>query len=219
MSLKELSILSLAMALTGCSMAPAIDDTLIRADDPALQLVERDKASIAWQNPSTALARHHDKVVYLDLPKPGSFDGAVQLEGDQLVRHFRSQLEGQLSAAGYRVLERPAPGALTLRVSVADLQRKPRDPSVMEYIPIGFLVGLSLHATGIRDETLYLFVQSELSDGPGGASLLQAVDRASGRDIDPSASPKVDDLYPALDTAARQIRERLDRALPLKAPA
>ncbi|MCY1368234.1 hypothetical protein D9M69_552020 [compost metagenome] len=145
--------------------------------------------------------------------------GDAALDSDKLRRHFRGELERQLGASGYRVLARPAPGALTLRVSVADLQRKPRDPSVMEYIPIGFLVGLSLHATGVRDETLYLFVQSDISDGPSGASLLQAVDRASGKNIDQSASPEVEDLYPALDTAARQIRERLDRAFKQQAPA
>ncbi|MCY1460481.1 hypothetical protein D9M71_780440 [compost metagenome] len=101
---------------------------------------------------------------------------------------------------------------MSLQISIADIERAPRDPNVTEYIPIGMLVGLSLHATGVRDDTLYLFFQSEVSDSLSGETLARAVDRASGRNIEQDQGPAVEDVYPAMDTAARLIRERLDRA-------
>ncbi|MFC5696621.1 DUF3313 domain-containing protein [Pseudomonas sp. GCM10022186] len=224
MHIRELSILSLSLSLFGCSMAPAIDISTPQANAP-LQIIERDEDSIAWKKYPTPFFWNHHKTVFIDLPKPlslannqSSFDES-DADTDKLLRHFRGQLEQQLSSAGYRLVDRPTPGALTLRASITDIKREPRDPSVMEYIPIGFLVGLSLHATGVRDETLYLFFESEVTDGLTGETLGRAVDRASGRNIEQSARPVVEDIYPAMDATARQIRERLDREFQRKGSA
>jgi len=81
------------------------------------------------------------------------------------------------------------------------------------------LVGLSLHATGVRDETLYLFLKSEVSDSQTGEMLARALDRVSGKNIGQSKTPVVEDFYPALDSAAQQIRERLDREFQPNKPA
>lgn len=188
-----------------------------------MQVIERDEGTIAWKKYPTPFSGNHDKAVFIDLPKPlSSGDSTFQesdVDSNQLIRHFRDQLQRQLTDAGYRVLDRPAPGALSLRISINDLKRTPRDPSVMEYIPIGFLVGLSLHATGVRDETLYVYFQSEVRDGLTGEPLGRARDRASGRNIEQDANPVVEDLYPALDVMARRLRERLDREFPSKGSA
>ncbi|MDH4568137.1 DUF3313 domain-containing protein [Pseudomonas sp. BN414] len=217
MHIKELSILSLSMALCGCSMAPAIDTTELstRPATAPLQIIERDEGTIAWKKYPAPLSSKHDKSIYIDLPKSLANNEQVFSESDadinKLLLHFRGQLERQLSSAGYRLVNRPTPGALSLRVSIADLQRKPRDPNVTEYIPIGMLIGLSLHVTGVRDETLYVFFESEVRDGTSGETLARAVDRAKGRNIGQSDKPTVEDIYPALDASALQIRERLDR--------
>ncbi|MFZ6048895.1 DUF3313 domain-containing protein [Pseudomonas sp. CR3202] len=224
MHIRELSILSLSLSLFGCSMAPAIDVATVsgqQANAP-LQIIERDEDSIAWKKYPAPFSRNHDKTIFIDLAKPlapNNNQTPFEAETNKLLRHFRGQLEQQLSSAGYRLVDRPRPGALTLRVSISDIKREPRDPSVMEYIPIGFLVGLSLHATGVRDETLYLFFDSEVADGRTGETLGRAVDRASGRNIEQSAQPAVEDIYPAMDATARQIRERLDREFQKKGSA
>ncbi|MCY1311202.1 hypothetical protein D9M70_614820 [compost metagenome] len=44
-----------------------------------------------------------------------------------------------------------------------------------------------------------------------GQTFGQAVNRVRSADIDPSDSPVAEDLYPAIDAKARQLRERLDR--------
>lgn len=217
MPIRELSILSLSIALFGCSMAPAVETSDVYGKPPAtpMQVIEKDKGTIAWKTYPAPLSSGHDKAVFIDLPNSLSTakgDSAIRAsDADRLLLHLRGQLERQLTTSGYRLVPRPTPGALSLRVSINDLQRTPRDPSVMEYIPIGFLIGLSLHATGIRDETLYVFFESEVTDGLTGETLGRAVDRASGRNLGQSAQPVVEDIYPAMDTAAKQIRERLDR--------
>ncbi|WP_330114231.1 DUF3313 domain-containing protein [Pseudomonas sp. JS3066] len=225
MHIKELSILTLSMVLCGCSMAPSIDTTDI-STQPAnapLRVIERDEGTIAWKKYPAPLSSDHDKSVFIDLPKSFATNGQALTESDadisKLLRHFRGQLERQLSSAGYRLVDRPTPGALSLRVSISDLKRKPRDPNVTEYIPIGMLIGLSLHVTGVRDETLYVFFESEVSDGRSGETLARAVDRAKGRNIGQSDKPVVEDIYPALDASALQIRERLDREFQHKGPA
>ncbi|WP_271408506.1 DUF3313 domain-containing protein [Pseudomonas sp. Q1-7] len=219
MPIRELSLLSLSMALFGCSMAPTVatSDGYAKSSATPMQVIEREPGTIAWKTSLTPLSSGHDKAVFIDLPAPlpmDKGDSAISLsdaDAAQLLVHLRGQLERQLTTSGYRLVTRPTPGALSLRVSINDLQRTPRDPSVMEYIPIGFLVGLSLHATGIRDETLYVFFESEVTDGLTGEPLGRAVDRASGRNLEQSAQPVVEDIYPAMDSAAQRIRERLDR--------
>ncbi|MEE1865534.1 DUF3313 domain-containing protein [Pseudomonas auratipiscis] len=219
MPFRTLILLLLSMSLFGCSMAPTID-TAITPEQQAstsLTVIEHDDSSLAWKKSSASLSKDYDKTIFINLPKTISFDTTdprlANFDGDanKLRSHFRAQLEKQLTAAGYRVVDKPTHGALALQVSIADIERAPRDPNVTEYIPIGMLVGLSLHATGVRDETLYLFFQSEVSDSLTGVTLGRAVDRASGRNIGQDKGPVVEDIYPAMDTAARLIRERLDR--------
>lgn len=227
MPLKKFAIFLLSMSLFGCSMAPSID-TAISPEQQAstpLTVIEHDDGSVAWKKSSAPLSADHDKTVFIHLPKTFSLDSSdprfAKFAGDanKLRLHFRTELEKQLTSAGYRLVNRPASGALMLQVSVADIERAPRDPNVTEYIPLGMLVGLSLHATGVRDETLYLFIQSEVSDSLTGETLSQAVDRASGRNIGQGQGPVVEDIYPAMDTAARLIRERLDREFKPKGSA
>ncbi|TDF83401.1 DUF3313 domain-containing protein [Pseudomonas sp. H9] len=227
MPLKKLSIFLFSMSLFGCSMAPSIDTAMPSETQPktALQVIEHSDTSVAWKKSSEALSQNHNKTVFINLPKTFSFDSKdprfAKFAGDatKLRQRFRSQLEQQLTTAGYRLVSKPTSGALSLNVSVADIERAPRDPNVTEYIPIGMLVGLSLHATGIRDETLYLFFQSEIRDSLTGETLARAVDRTTGKNVEQDKGPVVEDLYPAMDSAAQLIRERLDREFQNKGSA
>ncbi|MEG1154886.1 DUF3313 domain-containing protein [Pseudomonas sp. NUPR-001] len=227
MPLKKLCIFLFPMSLFGCSMAPSIDTTMPAETQPKAtqQVIEHSDGSVAWKKSAAPLSQNHDKTIFINLPKTFSFDSKdprfAQFAGDanKLRQHFRSQLEKQLTTAGYRLVDKPAAKALSLNVSIADIERAPRDPNVTEYIPIGMLVGLSLHATGIRDETLYLFVQSEVRDSLSGETLSHAVDRATGKNIGQDQGPAIEDLYPAMDSAAQLIRERLDREFQRKGSA
>lgn len=228
MPVKNLAILLLTMSLFGCSMAPTID-TAITAEqqksNDTLHIIENDDATMAWKKSSAPLSKDHDKAIFINLPKTITFDSTdprlanYSTDANKLRVHFRNALEKQLTAGGYRLVDGPTAWALSLQVSIADIERTPRDPNITEYIPIGMLVGLSLHATGVRDETLYLFFQSEVSDSLTGETLGRAVDRASGRNIDQDKGPVVEDIYPAMDTAAQLIRERLDREFQPKGSA
>ncbi|AXM97453.1 DUF3313 domain-containing protein [Pseudomonas plecoglossicida] len=227
MPFKQLAAFLLSLTLVGCSMAPSIDTELTNQPQASaqLQVIEHDDKSVAWKSSAAPFSAQHEKAVFINLPKTFSLNSddprLAKFEGDtnQLRQHFRRQLEQQLTGAGYRVINKPTAKALTLNVSLTDIKRAPRDPSVTEYIPIGMLIGLSLHATGVRDETLYLFFQSEVSDAVTGKMLGRAVDRADGKNLEQSASPTVEDIYPALDSAAQQIRERLDREFQPNKPA
>lgn len=228
MSFKTLLPLLFSMSLVGCSMAPSIDTAITpeqQKTNAPLQVIEHDDGSVAWKKTDAPLSKNHNKAIFINLPNSISFDSTdprfAKFNGDaeKLRQHFRTQLVKQLTAGGYRLVDKPTKGALSLQVSIADIERKPRDPNVTEYIPIGMLVGLSLHATGVRDETLYLFFQSEVSDSLSGETLALAVDRASGRNIGQDKAPVVEDIYPAMDTAAQMIRDRLDREFLPKKPA
>ncbi|BBH48657.1 DUF3313 family protein [Pseudomonas sp. KU43P] len=227
MPLRKLSVFALSLTLFGCSMAPSIDTELTAKEKAStdLQLIEHDDKTLAWKRSAAPFCVDHEKVVFINLPKTFSLDSSdprhAKFDGDanKLRQRFRSQLEKQLTDAGYRLVDKPTAKALSLNVSIANIERAPRDPNVTEYIPIGMLVGLSLHATGVRDETLYLVLQSEVSDGLTDEMLGRALDRVSGKNIGQSATPDVEDIYPALDSAAQQIRERLDREFQPKKPA
>jgi hypothetical protein len=227
MPLKQLSIFLCSLTLFGCSMAPSIDTEVTTKEqaNTDLQVIEHDDSTLAWKRSSTPLSAQHEKVVFINLPKTFSLDSSdprvAKFDGDadKLRQRFRGQLEKQLTDAGYRLVDKPTAKSLSLNVSIADIERAPRDPNVTEYIPIGMLVGLSLHATGVRDETLYLFLKSEVSDSQTGEMLARALDRVSGKNIGQSKTPVVEDFYPALDSAAQQIRERLDREFQPSKPA
>lgn len=171
---------------------------------------------IYWKK-NINFASNYDKKIFLNSTElvtnldGGSPDIESTAETRKIVDRFHSQLQRELLFAGYTLVDKPVPRSLALKVSIADMKRAPRDMSVLEYLPIGFIVGLGMQKTGFRDETLYLFFKTEVSDGMNGDTFGQAVNRVRGADLAPSASPAVKDLYPAIDAKARQIRERLDQ--------
>ncbi|MDH4559070.1 DUF3313 domain-containing protein [Pseudomonas sp. BN417] len=218
MNLKLLSIIPFTLSLVGCSMAPKIDSSHSeQLDNPRGHTqVEKNEDMIYWKRNDVLFAASYDKKIFLSpTGLVSAADGTSQdldsAEERKILNRFRSQLQHELLSAGYELVDTPTPRSLALKVSIADIKRTPRDMTVMEYVPIGFLVGLGMHTAGLRDETLYLFFKTEVTDGMNGETFGQAVNRVRSADIDPSDSPVAEDLYPAIDAKARQLRERLDR--------
>ncbi|MND30298.1 hypothetical protein D3C80_208280 [compost metagenome] len=219
MNLKLLSIIPFTLSLVGCSMAPKIDSSHSEQLDNPLgnTQVEKSDDMIYWKRNDVLFAASYDKKIFLNPTGLASAAAAPDQdlesaeETRKILNRFRSQLQQELISAGYTLVDKPVPRSLALTVSIADIKRTPRDMKVMEYIPIGFLVGLGMHTAGLRDETLYLFFKTEVTDGMNGQTFGQAVNRVRSADIAPSVTPAAEDLYPAIDAKARQLRERLDR--------
>ncbi|WP_242443163.1 DUF3313 domain-containing protein [Pseudomonas sp. LFM046] len=208
-------------------MAPKIDQTSVEQQqaNSKLQLIENDGETVVWKRYPEPLSKRYGKKIFINLPKPvpvadkNSLHGESEEDFNRLLVHFSGKLRLELVSAGYRVVNKPEPGALSLKVAITDIKRTPRDPSVTEYIPIGMLIGASLHVAGVRDETLYVMFETEIADSQSGELLGRSLTRVRGKNIEQSERNTLDAMYPALDAKAQQIRERLDKEFPGKKPA
>ena len=171
-----------------------------------------------WVKPTLDIKQDYRKRIYLEPPRFYFTGQGVELATERpsdtnaMLKYLHRAILHQFLTHGYEVISRPEPESLLLRTAITGSERTPRDMSVPEYLPIGFVVGGAMHLTGTRDESLRVYFESELRDAKSGELLAQSVSATTGNDISPSDKTKVSDTYPALDAWAKQLRERADKA-------
>jgi hypothetical protein len=212
--------LAVSLGLAACTHMPAAEtrhsgflgDYSRLVDDPVWP------NSQYWVKPGLMAAQQYDKVVLLE---PAVFHANEETarqaasrapEIEQMLAYLNQALRRELSAGGYRLVSAAQPRSLRIRPAVTGLARTEADPSALEYIPIGFLVGQAARAGGMRDQSLRIFFETEVRDGQSDELLAQSVSAATGGGVAPEAKVALKDTYPALDAWAKQVRERLDQA-------
>ncbi|MER2552488.1 MAG: DUF3313 family protein [Thauera sp.] len=171
-----------------------------------------------WVKPGLKAAQQYDKVVRLEPAVFHANEATARAtasrtpEIEQMLSYLNQALRRELSAGGYRVVSAPQPRSMRIRPAVTGLARTEADPSAMEYIPIGFVIGQATRAGGMRDESLRIFFETEVRDGETDELLAQSVSAATGGGVAPAAKVALKDTYPALDAWAKQVRERLDHS-------
>ena len=106
------------------------------------------------------------------------FTGAKPADLTAIAEAMRSELTGALQKAGYTVATAPGPNILVLRLALTDvyLQAKPR--GVLEYTPIGFVVGTGISAMQSvmqKYEILGVTLQAEVTDSASSALIFELV--------------------------------------------
>jgi len=106
------------------------------------------------------------------------FTGAKPADLTAIAEAMRSELTGALQKAGYTVATAPGPNILSLRLALTDvyLQEKPR--GVLEYTPIGFVVGTGISAMQSvmqKYEILGITLQAEVTDSVSNALIFELV--------------------------------------------
>ena len=207
----------LLLAVTGCTTMPDaqthhsgfLDDYARMSKDPQWPKSE------VWVKPGLALSQSYQKRVYIEPPRLYSSDADLKrnpAETRAMLKYLNQAMMHQFLTAGYEVTRHPEPNTLMLRTAITGSERTPRDLSIPEYLPIGFIIGGAMHLTGTRDESVRIFFEGEMRDAKSRELLAQSVSATTGKNISPSAVTKVEDTYPALDAWAKQLRERADQA-------
>ncbi len=106
------------------------------------------------------------------------FTGAKPADLTAIAEAMRSELTEALQKAGYTVATAPGPNILALRLALTDvyLQEKPR--GVLEYTPIGFVVGTGISAMQSvmqKYEILGITLQAEVTDSVSQALVFELV--------------------------------------------
>ena len=210
----------LLFGLTGCTTMPAAETRHTGYLDDYSRLSKDPKwpDSEYWVKPTLDLKKDYRKRIYLEPPKFYFVGKDAELVTDRpsdtstMLKYLHQAILLELLTSGYDVIARPEPDSLLLRTAITGSERTPRDLSVPEYLPVGFVVGGAMYLTGTRDESLRIYFESELRDGQTGELLGQSVSATTGNEISPSDKTKVEDTFPALDTWAKQLRERADSA-------
>ena len=113
---------------------------------------------------------------------------------------------------GYKVVDRPGPGVLRVRVAITEM--KPANPTantMSTIIPVGMVVSAATKA--VSDDNLgtgEAATEMELLDAQSGERLAAAVDRRQGGKM--AFRGKWEDTKQAFDFWAKRFRERLDEA-------
>ncbi|MBI4792094.1 MAG: DUF3313 domain-containing protein [Deltaproteobacteria bacterium] len=113
---------------------------------------------------------------------------------------------------GYKVVDRPGPGVLRVRVAITEM--KPSNPTantMSTIIPVGMVVSAATKA--VSDDNLgtgEAATEMELLDAQSGERLAAAVDRRQGGKM--AFRGKWEDTKQAFDFWAKRFRERLDEA-------
>ncbi|GAB3396435.1 DUF3313 domain-containing protein [Azotobacter armeniacus] len=171
-----------------------------------------------WVKPGLNLRQSYDKRIVLE-PARYYVDPDTQKliaergeETAKVLSHLNLALRRELQAGGYQLVTSGDARSLRLRPAITGLIRNARDMKPTEYIPIGFLIGAGMQLTGVRDQQVRIFFETEISNGKTGEVIAQSVSAASGNEVSPSVKASASDTYQALDDWAKQVRERLDRA-------
>lgn len=206
--------------LTGCTTMPAPETrhTGFLEDYSHLSKDPKWPDSEYWVKPTLDIKKNYQKRIYLEPPRFYYVGKDIELVTEQptdtatMLKYLHQAILLELLTSGYDVIARPEPNTLRLRTAITGTERTPRDLSILEYLPVGFIVGGVMQLTGTRDESLRIFFESELRDGKTGELLAQSVSATTGNEISPSDKTKIEDAFPALDAWARQLRERADQA-------
>lgn len=207
----------LLLAVTGCTTMPDADTrhSGFLNDYARLSKDPQWPKSEIWVKPGLEINQTYQKRVYLEPPRfyfTGKDLSRSPADTSAMLKYLNQALQHQFLTAGYEVTRRPEPHALMLRTAITGTERTPRDLSIPEYLPIGFVIGGAMYLTGTRDESLRIFFESEMRDAQTGELLAQSVSATTGTQISPADATKVEDTYPALDAWAKQLRERADLA-------
>lgn len=172
----------------------------------------------AFIAPQAVEAAAKYKGVMVDQPEilisPNSdYKGASPTNLASVANSMRASLTARLEAGGYNVVDKPGPGVLYLRVALTDLELKKKKRSLLEYTPVGAVVGFGIDA--MKDfqkkyDIMNMVFQMEIVDSVNSKVLGQYVAVRGGGDK--PVRMDFDQIKANMDEFGERLRCRLDNA-------
>lgn len=209
-----------AIGLAGCTNLPKAQDYSTSLGESQSQLRQDPdwNAGRVWVRPGPSIGSLYDKKLILEKMEyiQGDRPDDLDMRDDPAMReraldYMNEALRREFAQSGYQLLAHPAPRALRLRAAITGTFKNDRDPRAMEYIPIGYVIGQTAKAAGLRDKSARLLIEAALRDANTNELLVASVGTVTGSNLPPDRKPTADDVRSAIDEWARHVREQFDR--------
>jgi hypothetical protein len=130
-----------------------------------------------------------------------------------IANSMRDAMDARLTAGHYNVVDKPGPGIIYLRLALTDLEVQKKKRSLLEYTPIGAVVGFGVDA--MKDfqkkfDILKMVFQAEITDSDTNAVYAQYVMVVGGGDK--PVRIDFDKVKANMDEFGERLRCRLDNA-------
>ncbi|MGS1109009.1 DUF3313 domain-containing protein [Achromobacter anxifer] len=208
------------IGLAGCTNLPKPQNysTSLGENQSRLKQDPDWSAGMVWVRPGPPVASQYQKklilepVQYIQGDRPDELDmkqdSAMR---ERVLAYLNEAIRREFQQAGYQLLSQPAPHALRLSAAITGTFRNDRDPRMMEYIPIGFVIGQTVKAAGYRDQSARLLLEAALRDANTNELLITSLGTVTGGNLPADRKPTADDVRSAIDDWARHAREQFDR--------
>ena len=141
--------------------------------------IARPTPSACWPQPWGILIDQPEIHIAANSP----FTGAKPADLTAIAEAMRSELTAALKKAGYNVVTEPGPNILLLRTAFTDVYLQKEARGVLEYTPIGFVVGTGISAMESvmqKYDILGITLQAELTDSVSKALIFELVAQRGG---------------------------------------
>lgn len=208
-----------AIALAGCSNLPKAQDysTSLGESQSQLQQDPNWSAGRIWVKPGPPVGSLYEKKIILEPMQyiAGDRPDELDMKGDTALRdralaYMNEALRREFSQAGYQLLTKPAPRSLRVRAAITGTFKNDRDPRMMEYVPIGYVIGQTANAAGYRDLSARLLIEAAVRDANTNELLIASLGTVTGSNLPQGQKPTADDVRSAIDDWARQVRQQFD---------
>ncbi|MNV64261.1 hypothetical protein D3C71_1568920 [compost metagenome] len=208
------------IGLAGCTNLPKAQDYSTSLGETQSQLQQDPDWSGGriWVRPGPPIGSQFDRklilenVTYIQGDRPDDLDMRDDTElRNRALAYVNEALRREFSQAGYQLIATPAPRSVRLRAAITGTFRNDRDPRAMEYVPIGYVLGQTAKAAGLRDQSARLLIEASARDANTNQLLIASLGAVTGSNLPPDRKPTADDVRAAIDEWARKVREQFDR--------
>ena len=208
------------IGLAGCTNLPKAKDYSTELGESQSQLQQDPTWSGGriWVRPGPPIGSQFDKkllmedVTYIPGDRPDELDFRDDAQMRQRVlAYMNAALRREFSQAGYQLITVPAPRSVRLRAAITGTFRNDRDPRPGEYVPIGYVLGQTAKAAGLRDQSARLLIEASARDANTNQLLIASLGAVTGSNLPENRKPTAADVQSAIDDWARRVREQFDR--------
>ena len=131
----------------------------------------------------------------------------------QIANSMRDAMDARLTRGKYNVVDKPGPGIIYVRLALTDLQLQKKKRSLLEYTPVGAVVGFGIDQ--MKDfqkkfDIMKMVLQAEITDSATNEVYAQYVMVAGGGDK--PVRIDFDKVQDNMDEFGERLRCRLDNA-------
>lgn len=208
------------IGLAGCTNLPKAKDYSTALGEPQSQLQQDPNWSGGriWVRPGPPIGSQFDKkllmeeVTFIPGDRPDELDFRDDAEMRQRVlTYMNAALRREFTQAGYQLISAPAPRSVRLRAAITGTFRNDRDPRPGEYVPIGYVLGQTAKAAGLRDQSARLLIEASARDATTNQLLIASLGAVTGSNLPENRKPTAADVQSAIDDWARRVREQFER--------